>query len=77
VPRRGRCGDGVREDGDDRRARFVRERKERCARGLSEGAVRALGWHGPRGGRKGREERETGRARAGPREKREKREARG
>jgi hypothetical protein len=46
VPRRGRCGDGVRKDGDDRRARFIRERRERCACGLSEGAVRALDWHG-------------------------------
>jgi hypothetical protein len=57
--RRGRAGDlgraaarplrgQGRKDGDDRRARFVRERKGRCARGLSKGAVRALG-RGARG----------------------------
>jgi hypothetical protein len=34
---------GVREDGDDRRAQFVSEREERCARGLSEEAVHWAG----------------------------------
>jgi hypothetical protein len=78
------CRDGVREDGDDRRARFIRERKERCARGLSEGAVRALGrsgcvrWAGTAHTGEEREERRGRRAgRVLGRGKRERRERRG